>query len=137
LGCAPSPLASHLAHRFRLAVGKRRVQLRPDDGALADRSTHPLDRPGPYVAGSEYAAHIGSSGNGRPDPSFDRPPLKGTSDPVGMKFLLSNAIPLPLSQAVAGSAPMNRNTWRIALSVSSPVKLLRQRTRSNCPSRLP
>lgn len=35
------------------------MQFRPDDGAFADRSTYTFDRPGPYVAGSEYAAHIG------------------------------------------------------------------------------
>jgi hypothetical protein len=137
LGYAPSPLASHLAHRYRLAVGKRRVQLRPTTApspiAAPTRLTDP-DRTSPAA---NTPRTLVSSGNGRPGPSFDRPPLKGTSDPVGMKFLLSNAIPLPLSQAVAGSAPMNRNTWRIGLSVSSPVKLLRQRTRSNCPSRLP
>ena len=30
-----------------------------------------------------------------------------------MKFLVSKATPLSLSQAVAGSAPMKRKMWRI------------------------
>src|ERR1700730_7614234 len=78
-----------------------------------------------------------SSGSGRPDPLFDGRTSKGTSEPVKTKFLLSRATPLSLSQAVAGSAPMKQKTWRIGFSVSSPVKLSRQRTRSSCFSRLP
>src|SRR6195256_712028 len=49
-----------------------------------------------------------SSGSGRPDPLIDHRASGGTSDPVRMKFLVSRATPLPLSQAVAGSAPIKQ-----------------------------
>jgi len=78
-----------------------------------------------------------SSGSGRPDPLFDGRASEGTSEPVKTKFLPSRAIPLSLSQPVAGSAPIKQKTWRIGFSDSSPVTLLRQRTRSSCFSRLP
>ena len=78
-----------------------------------------------------------SSGSGRPDRLFDQPTSDGTSEPVRMKFLASKMTALSLSQVVAGSAPMKRKRWRIGFSVSSPVTLLRQRTRSSCFSGLP
>ena len=78
-----------------------------------------------------------SSGNGRPDRLFDQLTSDGTSEPVRMKFLASKVTALSLSQVVAGSAPMKRKRWRIGFSVSSPVTLLRQRTRSSCFSGVP
>src|SRR5712675_74642 len=78
-----------------------------------------------------------SRGSRRPDPLFARWTLDGTSGPVKMNFLASKTTALCSSQVVAGSAPMKRNTCRIGFSVSSPVTLLRQRTRSSCFSRVP
>jgi hypothetical protein len=76
------------------------VQFRPDDGAFADRSTYTFDRPGRTSPAANTPRTLVSSGNGRPDPSFDRPSLKGTSDPVGRKFL-SNANPADEQEHVA------------------------------------
>ena len=78
-----------------------------------------------------------SSVSGRRERLFDGRTSEGTSKPVKTKFLASKATPLSLSQLVAGSAPMKRNTWRIGFSVCSPVTLLRQCTRSSCFSGLP
>src|SRR3981189_1765475 len=129
-----------------------RVAERGGTGALLARavcSSAPTTAPSPIAAPTRLTdpdrtspeantpGTLVSSGSGRPDPLFDRPDSDGTSDPVNTKFLLSKATPLSLSQIVAGSAPMKRKTWRIGFSVSSPVTLLRQRTRSSCFSRLP
>jgi hypothetical protein len=64
------------------------MQVCTDDGALADRGAHPLDRSGPYVAGGKYAADAGFERSGRANPLFDLRPPEATSDPVTMKFLL-------------------------------------------------
>jgi hypothetical protein len=48
--------------------------------------------------------------------------------PVMTKPVLSSSIPQSASHAVAGSAPANRKTFRIALVVSAPLRRLRQRT---------
>src|SRR5258706_10470412 len=53
-----------------------------------------------------------SSGSGWPNPLFDRRASGGISEPVNTKFLVSKATPLSLSQAVAGSPPIKRKTWR-------------------------
>src|SRR6202140_1471775 len=65
-----------------------------------DRTSPAANTPGMLVC----------SDSGRPDPLFDRRAAEGTSDPVKTKFLGSKATPLPLSQLVAGSAPIKRKT---------------------------
>src|SRR5258705_3190877 len=105
----------------------------PSPIAAPTRLTDP-DRTSPMA---NTLRTLASRRNRRPDPLFARRTSDGTSEPVTMKFLASKTTPLSLSQVVAGSAPMKRKTWRIGFSVSSPVTLLRQRTRSSCFSGLP
>src|SRR6202163_584956 len=118
---------------FARAVCSSAPTTAPSPMAAPTRLTDP-DRTSPEA---NTPRTLVSSGSGRPDPLFDRRASYGMSDPVKTKFLASKATPLSLSQAVAGSAPMKRKTWRIGFSVSSPVTLLRQRTHSSCFSRLP
>src|SRR6202030_2137234 len=113
------------------------MQFRAHNGPLADCGADPLDRSGPHIAASEYVANAGFQRQ-RTAGSIIRPPgirwnvRSWQNEVLGVQG--DSAIPEP---AVAGPAPMKQKTWRIGFSVSSPVTLLRQRTRSSCFSRLP
>ncbi len=99
----------------------------PDDGTLIDRSSHALDRPGSHVADDKYTAYRLQQQRSQRHPSSglwkERPIQSAQSS-------CCPCYPASSSQAVARSAPMKRKRWRIGFSVSSPVELLCQRTRS-------
>ena len=56
---------------------------------------------------------------------------------MSTKPCASRATPQPSSQSVSGSAPTNRNTWRIGRCSSTPVRLSRQVTARSPPGRSP
>ena len=87
------------------------MQRRDDLRALADRRGDPLDRARRGRRRSRRRrGRLVSSGR-RSSPA---------SAPVSTKPLASSATPDPASQSVFGSAPMNRNRWRIGRRTSSP-----------------
>ena len=80
----------------------------PSPTAAATR----LIEPAAHVADREHAAAAG----------LQRSPVAAGVCPVSTKPLASSATPDPASQSVFGSAPMNRNRWRIGARVSSPCR---------------
>jgi hypothetical protein len=105
LGFASSPTRAAAAAPFARTVCSSAPTTAPSPIAAPTRLTDP-DRTSPAA---NTPGMLVSSDRGRSDP-IDRPASDVSSDPVKTKFLGSKATPLPLSQLVAGSAPIKRKT---------------------------
>ena len=106
--------ARHASLPFGARSARRVGQIGVERGhhlrALADRGGHPLDRAGADVADGEDARQAGLQRRavGRLGAGAARSPWR----PAPRRE--------PASQSVLGSAPMNRNRWRIVRGVASP-----------------
>ena len=94
------------------------MDLRHRGGAFADRAADALDRARAHVADREHAAHARFERRGAVAPA------RAARRAVNTKPCASSATSQPSSQAVSGSAPTNRNTWRsgaLVLGAAAPV----------------